>query len=223
MNRLKGLFIFFLLTCICISAAAAKLRLEVSGTIGGKEPRAIVNGKLMKVGDVVGGAEIIAIDENSVKFKYENMVFFRAVESEDAAPRRDKTAAEQKTKKPSSSWRGKIGSFIAVLKNRFMNGSNGNNAAQDGAHARGARFKKHYNAASKYFSRSTHERNRDKARELCVKALSESNRAIDSVPQCHEGISPADVGISSSDIDRVFKLNTDIAKKIEEMQDVADF
>jgi hypothetical protein len=50
----------------------ARPNLKVGGVVAGDKPMAIVNGELVKEGDVISGAKVEKIGNNFVKFKYEN-------------------------------------------------------------------------------------------------------------------------------------------------------
>jgi hypothetical protein len=52
--------------------AQARPSLKVGGIVSGAIPMAIVNGELVKEGDVVLGAKVVKIGTNYVKFKFEN-------------------------------------------------------------------------------------------------------------------------------------------------------
>ena len=52
--------------------AEARPSLKVGGVVSGAKPMAIVNGELVKEGDVVLGAKVVKIGANYVKFKFEN-------------------------------------------------------------------------------------------------------------------------------------------------------
>lgn len=53
--------------------------LEITGILGGEKPIAIVNGKMLQVGEEIDGVEVLEIGQYEVKFRYEGQVFAREV------------------------------------------------------------------------------------------------------------------------------------------------
>lgn len=62
-----------------INTGLAQHDLEVTGILGGEELSAIVNGKIVKVGDEIEGAKILEIKKDSVKFKHGDRVFTKKI------------------------------------------------------------------------------------------------------------------------------------------------
>ena len=77
--RIKILLIFSLLALIIADQVFAQNDLEVTGIMQGGEALAVVNGKVVKKGDKMGKAEVIAVGQDSVDFKIENEVIRKPI------------------------------------------------------------------------------------------------------------------------------------------------
>src|ERR1041385_1296797 len=64
---IRGFSLSFLLVCWCALAAAETL--NVSGIIQGSQPTAIVNDKVVAVGEEIEGYRVVVIGQNSVTFE----------------------------------------------------------------------------------------------------------------------------------------------------------
>ena len=72
-------FIFFIVLFLGVSIAAFANEFEVTGIIFQKEPVAIVNGKIVKVGDKIDDAVVQKILDKSVIFKYKGEIIIKNV------------------------------------------------------------------------------------------------------------------------------------------------
>ncbi|MFH1093541.1 MAG: hypothetical protein V1739_05220 [Candidatus Omnitrophota bacterium] len=72
-------FIFFLVLFMAIAAGAFAIEFEVTGIIFQKEPIAIINGKIVKVGDEIDGAIVQKIFDKSVFLKYKGDLVIKNV------------------------------------------------------------------------------------------------------------------------------------------------
>lgn len=73
MKILNKIIIFIVITTLPIHGPAfARPNLKVGGVVAGGKPMAIVNGELVKEGDVISEAKVVKIGNNFVKFKYQN-------------------------------------------------------------------------------------------------------------------------------------------------------
>ncbi len=75
-------FVFFLFFfCVFVTPAFCRDLYEVSGIVyeKGKEASAIVNGEVVRVGDKVGDAEVVTIEEGSVTFKTKDGVVLKSL------------------------------------------------------------------------------------------------------------------------------------------------
>jgi len=64
---------------VCLTVLAQP-DLDISGIVGGDEPFAVINGKIVKVGGVVNGAEVVAISDDGVEVKYEGSSFLLRID-----------------------------------------------------------------------------------------------------------------------------------------------
>ncbi len=73
--------VFFILIFLCLNFSVAQPDLEVNGIFfeEQRESYAIVNGGVVKKGDTVGGAEVVEITKDFVKFQYGNQLFIKKV------------------------------------------------------------------------------------------------------------------------------------------------
>lgn len=69
------LSLFFSYSDVCV----AQPKLKVTGILQTGKPLAIVNGETVEVGDVIGGAKVIEIGQDSVTFNYQGNTFMKGL------------------------------------------------------------------------------------------------------------------------------------------------
>jgi len=99
-------FVCIILSIFSIIAddVLARPQLEISGIIEEKEPLAVVNDKVVKRGDSIGGAQVIEITKDGVKFRYQGEVFFEKIKEVSAVKDKTKTASKKNRKKIRIPW-----------------------------------------------------------------------------------------------------------------------
>ena len=88
--------VIFAASCIFVAAASGEPDLEISGIIKDKNGSlAMINDQIVKEGDTISGAQVIKIEDEGVRFRFEQKEFFRRV----SGPfKTDDTAASKKGK-----------------------------------------------------------------------------------------------------------------------------
>lgn len=89
MSRSK-LILLILMTFVFIVPVFSQDEAEVTGIIETKEPMAIVNGEIVKEGDVIGELEIVEIGENYVKFNNGYEVFIKRLGQDVEEEKKDR-------------------------------------------------------------------------------------------------------------------------------------
>ena len=72
-------FICFLFLFLFIASGVFAVEFEVTGIIFQKEPLAIINGKIVKVGEKINGAVVDRIFDNTVFLKYKGDIIIKNV------------------------------------------------------------------------------------------------------------------------------------------------
>jgi len=92
-----GMIFFFFLINIFVTLAQPDLEVEGIVYEENGQSYAIVNGKIIEVGDKVDESEVIEINKDFIKFKYGNELFVKAI-SEELVKQEDKDAALEQYK-----------------------------------------------------------------------------------------------------------------------------
>lgn len=88
----------FLLTFSCY----AQSELRVGGTsTGGDKPIAVVNDKIVKIGDLIDKVKVVEIGDDFVKFEYNGICFVKKIEPPSVSV--EEAAASEKSSKQSDS------------------------------------------------------------------------------------------------------------------------
>ena len=75
MKKRQLIILWVIVSLTYLSISLAQPELEVTGIIGGEEPLAIVNGKIVKKGGSIKDALVVDIGENFVRFEFEGTSF----------------------------------------------------------------------------------------------------------------------------------------------------
>lgn len=107
-------FLFFIVMFIGISAGVFAQEFEVTGIIHQKQPVAIINGKIVKIGDEIDGAVVQRIVDNSVFLKYNGDIIIKNVSGKRLSLDVEEAVIDKKPLDEKSS-KGSFAFFLFVL------------------------------------------------------------------------------------------------------------